>query len=345
MFFRRETLYIYEKSDFSFDSWLIWGRKQLTREEQDEIKEVLRIAHEDFVKWFDPDSWTTNCADMHQLRHLLRRTDHTLLIHIMSIHEVARAVHEKLRSGQLIFIPPREAVGRYIENARRRREQVMGRGRSAVPEEQAVALSISRAVTSYGNASRGPVAPSPVADFMANEVGEDVDKLVGMSPGLQADLKKLGDAGWQINYREAGKGSDTDRSNSFIWLDSTLKNNPRTLTETLSHEVGHAMYSYKPDYSSKAAYVSGTLKDKAAATMNNIRTEREILEHGGPDIGILGVNHAAYSQAYDQFLKDGNTATCLDAIGAAFGNETTSITRQTYVDYYGSWYENSHPFR
>jgi len=195
MFFRRETLYIYEKSDFSFDSWVDQGRKQLTREELDEIKEVLRIAHEDFVKWFDPDSWTTSCADMHLLRHLLGSSDHTLRIHMMSHHEVARAVHAKLRSGQMIFIPPREEVRLHIENARRRREQVMRRRRSAEPEEQVAALSVSRAVASYGNVSRSPMAPSPVVDFMANEAGENVGKLVGMSPGLQADLKKLGDAG------------------------------------------------------------------------------------------------------------------------------------------------------
>ncbi|NIF76900.1 hypothetical protein F3J20_05720 [Paraburkholderia sp. Cy-641] len=338
-------MYIYEKSDFSFDSWLIWGRKQLTREEQDEIKEVLRIAHEDFVKWFDPDSWTTNCADMHQLRHLLRSTDHTLLIHIMSNHEVARAVHEKLRSGQLIFIPPREAVGRYIENTRRRREQVMGRGRSAVPEEQAVALSISRAVTSYGNASRGPVAPSPVADFMANEAGENVGKLVGMSPGLQADLKKLGDAGWQIEYVDPRYGSFTNRDRQVINLDRSLQGHPVKYLQILSHEVGHAMYPYQEDLSSKVAYVSGTLEDEAAATMSNIRTQREILANHGPDIGIAGANTAAYDAAYNTFMQDGNAAACRKKIGAEFGNEITSNTGQSYTDYYGSWYDQTHPSR
>ncbi|SMG54998.1 hypothetical protein [Paraburkholderia susongensis] len=340
MIFRTE-----EKRKFSFDLWWDWGNKQFTREEQDDVKEVLKVAHEDFVRWARHASWTSSNSDMHSLRHLLRRTDYTLRINMMSDREVVRAISEKLESGELIFVPSRVEVRWYIEEVRRKRSLVTKMGEAVMLDERTRALSVSRAGTADRNVSHGPAAPSPVADFVANEVGEDVGRLVGKSPGLQADLKKLEDAGWQIEYGGVGNGSETDRLHKIIKLDSNFQNNPLTLTEILSHEVGHAAYPYEPDYSSKTAYVNGTLGDEAAATMSNIRTEREVLEHGGPDIGVLGVNHAAYNRVYDQFIKDGNTTACREAIGLAFGNEITSNTGQTYADYYGTWYEKSYPSR
>ncbi|MDN3369987.1 type VI secretion system tip protein VgrG, partial [Ralstonia pseudosolanacearum] len=117
-------------------------------------------------------------------------------------------------------------------------------------------------------------------------------------------------------------------------------------TQTLAHEVGHATYAFKPDYSSKAAYVNGTLADEGAATMNNVKIQREILAKDGQDIGIAGnsANHAAYNKAYDQFLKDGNAEAARQAIGAQFGKgEITSNTHQPYADYYGSTYDKSFP--
>lgn len=197
----------------------------------------------------------------------------------------------------------------------------------------------------YSNAFRAPLAPSPVAEFMANEAGEDVNQLVAMSPGLQADLQRLEDAGWQIEYGRPGGGSETDRLNKLIKLDGGFQNSPKAFTKILSHEIGHARYPYEPDYSSKSVYVRGTLVDEGAATMVNIRTQREILARGGPDIGVLGVNHASYKRAYDQYLNDGNAAACRQAIGTAFGNEITSNSRQTYSDYYGNWYGQTYSGR
>jgi hypothetical protein len=44
-------------------------------------------------------------------------------------------------------------------------------------------------------------------------------------------------------------------------------------------------------------------------SLKNIEVQREILANGGPDIGLAGDprNHAAYNQAYDEYLKSGNT--------------------------------------
>lgn len=122
------------------------------------------------------------------------------------------------------------------------------------------------------------------------------------------------------------------------------------VTQTLSHEAGHATYPYKSDFSSKSAYVNGALADEGAATMNNIKVQREILANGGPDIGIAGngANHPVYNKAYDQLLKDSNATAARQTIGQQFGNGEISSVKVggknlTYNEYYGSWYDKAYP--
>ncbi|MFV8668207.1 type VI secretion system Vgr family protein [Ralstonia pseudosolanacearum] len=185
------------------------------------------------------------------------------------------------------------------------------------------------------------------ASAMKTGLGDDVDALVAQSPSLQKDLLRLEKDDWKIKYGAPGKGSFATRGDEqTITLDGNLKGNALATTQTLAHEVGHATYAFKPDYSSKAAYVNGTLADEGTATMNNVKIQREILAKGGQDIGIAGnsANHAAYNKAYDQFLKDGNAEAARQAIGAQFGKgEITSNTHQPYADYYGSTYDKSFP--
>ncbi len=132
----------------------------------------------------------------------------------------------------------------------------------------------------------------------------------------------------------------------MITIDGAEKGNPAAATQSLAHEAGHATYPYKPDYSSKAAYVDGTMADEGAATLTNIKVQREIKANGGADIGVAGnsANHAAYNAAYDQYLKDGNATAAQNAIGSKFGKgEVTSNTGQPYADYYGGWYDKTYP--
>ncbi len=203
------------------------------------------------------------------------------------------------------------------------------------------------ASASAAPAAAGATSAGVASSVMKTGLGDDVDKLAGKSPSLQADMKKLKDDGWKIKYGAPGGGSFAIRGeDQAIMLDGHLKGNTAATTQTLAHEVGHAIYPFKADFSSKAAYVNGTLADEGAATMNNIKVQREILANGGQDIDIAGnsTNHATYNKAYDQFLKDGNAEAARQAIGAQFGKgEITSNTHQPYAEYYGSAYEKSFP--
>jgi type VI secretion system secreted protein VgrG len=176
-------------------------------------------------------------------------------------------------------------------------------------------------------------------------LGADVDALAAKSPSLQKDLAQLQKDGWKIEYGPPGGGSTANRGTKTILIDGNEKGNPTAVTQSLAHEVGHATYPYKPDVSSKDAYVKGALADEGAATLNNIKVQREILANGGPDIGIAGnpANQAGYNAAYDQYLKDGDAKKARDAMGATFGTgEITSNTHQPYADYYGDWYDKTY---
>ena len=118
----------------------------------------------------------------------------------------------------------------------------------------------------------------------------------------------------------------------------------------MCHRSRVATHSYTPDYSTKAAYLNGTLGDEGAATLNNIKVQREIVANGGPDIGIAGnsANRPVYNKAYDQFLKDGNAQTAQQSIGKQFGTGEISSVKVdgkslNYNEYYGNWYDKSYP--
>jgi type VI secretion system secreted protein VgrG len=173
-------------------------------------------------------------------------------------------------------------------------------------------------------------------------LGDNVDRLTEKSPSLQKDLKMLQENGWSIKYALKGAGSTCNRADKLILIDGADQDNPERAIQNLAHEVGHATNPFKPDYSSREAYLKSTLGDEGAATLNNIKVQREILANKGPDIGIAGnaANHAKYNEAYDQFLEDGDATKARNAVGKIFGNgEKTSNTGQSYADYYGGWYD------
>ncbi len=191
----------------------------------------------------------------------------------------------------------------------------------------------------------GSGAPAPKAPVKTG-LGNDVDALAAKSPTLQKQLEELQKDGWKIVYGKPGGGSFADRSTKTITLDPNGKGDTAGTVQTLAHEAGHAKYPYVPDESSRDKYVKGALADEGAATLNNIKVQREINDAGGPDIGIAGntANHKAYNDAFDQFKKDGDEAKARDTIGGIFGKgEKTSNTNQPYEEYYGSDYDKRHP--
>jgi type VI secretion system secreted protein VgrG len=194
-----------------------------------------------------------------------------------------------------------------------------------------------------GGTSAGPAAPN--AAGAAPKPGDPVkldDDMLKKSPTLSKQLEQLQKDGWKIEYGDSGKGSFANKGSKKITIDPNNAASPENLTQTVSHEVGHALYTGKPDTSSKKAYVDSQLADEGAATLNNVKVRREILKNGGKDIGIAGTKGKEYDAVYDDYLKDGDEGKARDKIGQIFGDgEKTSNTGQTYNDYYGSFYDKN----
>ncbi|QWZ48104.1 type VI secretion system Vgr family protein [Enterobacter bugandensis] len=190
-------------------------------------------------------------------------------------------------------------------------------------------------------------ATPPASNVPSSGYGKDVDSLVDKSPTMKNDIATLKKRGWTFEEGEAGKGTFANRQKRVITVDKNELGNPNAVVQSLSHESGHALYEPNIDFSSRDAYLNSTLSDEGAATLNNIRVQREIIANKGGDIGIAGnpANQTQYNRIYDSLergaIKESEART---QIGRIFGKgEQTSTTGQYYEDYYGGWYDKNYP--
>ncbi|CRH29838.1 Putative type VI secretion system protein VgrGB [Pantoea ananatis] len=197
------------------------------------------------------------------------------------------------------------------------------------------------------DASNNVANPTRVQTSSFSGYGKDVDNLVEKSPTMKQDITTLKKRGWVFKEGEAGKGTSADRQGRIITVDKSQMNNAAKVVQSLSHESGHALYKPNIDLSSKNSYLNSTLSDEGAATLNNIRVQREIIANQGGDIGIAGnaANQKDYNSIFDSLQKGDITES--DArmkIGRIFGKgEQTSTTKEFYEDYYGGWYDKNYP--
>ncbi|MCS3402254.1 type VI secretion system tip protein VgrG [Pantoea sp. B566] len=197
------------------------------------------------------------------------------------------------------------------------------------------------------DASNNVANPTRVKTSSFSGYGKDVDNLVEKSPTMKQDITTLKKRGWVFKEGEAGKGTSADRQGRIITVDKSQMNNAAKVVQSLSHESGHALYKPNIDLSSKNSYLNSTLSDEGAATLNNIRVQREIIANQGGDIGIAGnaANQKDYNSIFDSLQKGDITES--DArmkIGRIFGKgEQTSTTKEFYEDYYGGWYDKNYP--
>ncbi|WNJ33172.1 type VI secretion system Vgr family protein [Enterobacter hormaechei] len=193
-----------------------------------------------------------------------------------------------------------------------------------------------------------PQAATPsTSNVPSSGYGKDVDSLVDKSPTMKNDIATLKKRGWTFEEGEAGKGTFANRQTRVITVDKNELGNPEEVVQSLSHESGHALYEPNIDVSSREAYLNSTLSDEGAATLNNIRVQREIIANKGGDIGIAGnpANQPQYNRIYHSLergaIKESEART---QIGRIFGKgEQTSTTGQYYEDYYGGWYDKNYP--
>lgn len=186
-------------------------------------------------------------------------------------------------------------------------------------------------------------------------LGSSVDALTAQSPTLKSNIDTLQKGGWTIRYGDAGKGSYCDKNQKIIVIDSQLQNDSSSVTQVLSHESGHALYTADPYVSptgrTKDEYVSlntnRELKDEGEATLVNSKVRQEILKNSGTDIGISGTQIASYEKAIAKYTSDVDRDKARQEIADIFAdNEQPSGTpsgttyRSHYSKHYSDFWDN-----
>jgi hypothetical protein len=182
-------------------------------------------------------------------------------------------------------------------------------------------------------------APPP---FDETALSGDVDKLVYVGERFRTNFSKLKQKGWTVFMDDAGF---VDRENQEIHVQKAASD--LVLTSGLSHEVGHALYKSAWNYSTKEAYLTEACRDEGHALYDNVISRRVIQgcpaeAGGGPDIGIQA------SQPWDIYtdMVDNSGTQPLDyaKLGMLFcENNINSRTKQSYLEYYGDWYDQNFP--
>lgn len=197
-----------------------------------------------------------------------------------------------------------------------------------------------------------PAAKKPPAITPGGALTPAVIKQINQSPMLTGQIIQLQRNGWSFVPGTPGKGTFADRSTRTITLDPNLSATPADNLTSLSHEVGHARRrnpSAGPMKGKTAKqYIDGgihqNLLDEADATINNIRVRQDLINHGGPTIGIAGAHGNDYLKFYNTNRKTAreNTANMFGS-GEHPSNQPGSTYAQYYRPYWQQKWNAAHP--
>jgi len=166
--------------------------------------------------------------------------------------------------------------------------------------------------------------------------------ILAKSITLQAGLAQAGRDGLDVVWGQAGGGTYLVPGVKIVIDENAIGQGPR-IARSLSHEVGHHLFTDRPDLTSKQAYVNSMLRGEAAATLSNVQVQREIVAAGGPDIGVSGTgNRPQQYGAIAVELQAGriNRSQALGQIAEVFKTEAPSVgPHANYELYYGAFYD------
>ena len=148
-------------------------------------------------------------------------------------------------------------------------------------------------------------------DKITTGMGAEVDGIINKSPTLRQLWHDAKAAGWEIKFVEGGKGSQADPKTKEVSINLGDIRNKDDLSEKivslLAHEIGHAATPFKPieDASTRQEFIdkntANAMEHEGAAAFANARARDEILNNGGPDIGIRGGFDPEYIALYEDW--------------------------------------------
>ncbi|MBH1831478.1 hypothetical protein I5W42_08365 [Stenotrophomonas maltophilia] len=166
--------------------------------------------------------------------------------------------------------------------------------------------------------------------------------LLTKSPTLRAGLAQADHDNLGVEWGPAGGGTYLVPGVKIVIDENAIGQGSR-IARSLSHEIGHHLFTEQPDRASKQSFVKTSLRGEAAATLSNVQVQREITAAGGPNIGVSGTGDRPQQYgAIAAKLEAGqiNRNQALSQIADVFKTEAPSVgPHATYELYYGAHYD------
>ncbi|WP_401729134.1 XVIPCD domain-containing protein [Stenotrophomonas muris] len=166
--------------------------------------------------------------------------------------------------------------------------------------------------------------------------------LLTKSPTLRAGLAQADHDNLGVEWGPAGGGTYLVPGVKIVIDENAIGQGSR-IARSLSHEIGHHLFTEQPDRASKQSFVNTSLRGEAAATLSNVQVQREITAAGGPNIGVSGTGDRPQQYgAIAAKLEAGqiNRNQVLSQIAYVFKTEAPSVgPHATYELHYGAHYD------
>lgn len=206
--------------------------------------------------------------------------------------------------------------------------------------ESAPNLTNSWDVSAAETAEVGGVVGRMFGDFEPR-----VQVLISQSPTLTSQIEQLEADGYTVEVGEADKGSYHNRASKKIVIEGDRA--PERIVQSIAHEVGHGIYGEPPYHPPDGTLtrdeyidlnVREDLRNEGFAQFNSAKVRTEILDVGGPDIGVPGTAQG-YMDSYQAYQNGGLTyQQTIERNADLMGEETTSTNDLNYKVYYGESY-------
>ncbi len=195
-----------------------------------------------------------------------------------------------------------------------------------------------------GEAGTQQTAQASASERLLSQFDPRTRQLVEQSPTLRGELEQLDRERWTI---QQGDVSEADPPNRLITIDRS--DTPEYQVGGIAHEVAHARYGQTPYHAptpqmTREEYirlnVAEHLRDEGNAQLHEYEIRQEILDNGGPDIGVSGTQRQRYDAIYNDYRNGSITRDqAVERMGNVIADDTPGRNGQNYRQYYGETYE------
>ncbi|NID16207.1 hypothetical protein [Luteibacter yeojuensis] len=173
---------------------------------------------------------------------------------------------------------------------------------------------------------------SPGAVKYETGLGAEIDDIVHIPSRFRSETREAQRNEWTFEYGNAAYANRATKQITIRQGASALN-----MASQLSHEVGHANYNYREDLSSRDAYIRKACVDEGFGLLENIIAHRALKKCSGMDMGLITAEPDFFLAKYEELAQ--RPPVYANEIGYMFCERNRVPTGETYIDYYGNWYD------